>query len=195
MENKKTTILLEMADDNDGYVSVSDAARFGIAPTFISELVEQGLFTRIAKGLYIKKGYEPDSCYLIHYIYKKAVFGYASSLYLHHILGEPKIPDIALPLNYMTKGIPGTSCRHLGEKEFQTGQILAVTPKGNLVPCYDLERLFIETLRRIDEEGSVPILKALYQKGLYLDRLKEYAALFHMEEASKVALTLLKSES
>ena len=194
MENKKINVLLEMADDNDGYVSVSDAARFGIAPTFISYLVELGQLTRIAKGLYIKKGYEIDRYYLLHYIYKKMVFGYESSLYLHGLINEPSIPDIVLPLNYMTKGIEGTLSRHLGNKEFQTGQILLVTPKGNLVPGYDLERLFIETIKRADDldKGTiVSRLTAIYSKGIYKDKLDKYAKAFHLEGEVNLAIKLI----
>ena len=183
-----------MADDNDGYVSVSDAARFGIAPTFISYLVELGQLTRIAKGLYIKKGHEIDRYYLLHYIYKKMVFGYESSLYLHGLINEPSIPDIVLPLNYMTKGIEDTLSRHLGNKEFQTGQILLVTPKGNLVPGYDLERLFIETIKRADDldKGTiVSRLTAIYSKGIYKDKLDEYAKAFHLEGEINLAIKLI----
>lgn len=194
MENKKVSVLLEMAEDNDGYVSISDATRFGIAPTFVSTLVEQGLFLRLAKGLYIKKGYEPDSYYLLHYTYKKAVFGYASSLYLHGIENKPEIPDIVLPLNYMTSGIKGASCRHVGKKEYQTGQILSVTEKGNLVPCYDLERLYIETIKRqseLDKEVLLTRLRVLRNKGLVEERLQTYAASFHLQEAVALSLKLI----
>ena len=187
-----------MADNNDGYVSVSDAADFGIAQTFISELAEQGLLTRIAKGLYIKKGYEPDPYYLLHYIYKKAVFGYRSSLFLHGIEEAPETPDLYLPSNYMTAGIDGASCRHLGKKEFQTGQSLVVTEKGNLVPCYDLERLFVDTIRRQKEMDSKTLkqrLTVIYQTGIYEEKLWAYAKAFHCEAEVAIAMKLLHLET
>ena len=183
-----------MADDNDGYITVSDAARFGIAQTFISSLVEQGLFIRLAKGLYIKKGYEVDPYYLLHYIYKKAVFGYESSLYLHGLADKPDTPDMALPLNYMTQGIEGTRCRHLGKKEYETGLILTITEKGNLVPCYDLERLFIETLRRekeFDKDAFIARVRATKEKGLVEERLLSYAKAFHKENVLSLTLKIL----
>lgn len=183
-----------MADDNDGYVSIADGARFGIAQTFFSDLVDQGLFIRVAKGLYIKKGYEVDPYYLLHYTYKKAVFGYRSSLYLHGLGKNPVTPDVNLPPNYMTSGIEGYLCRHLGKKEYETGLILTLTPKGNLVPCYDLERLFIDTLRKQEDFGKEEfrhLLSQMKEKGLYKDKLISYARIFHVEELVLLGLKFI----
>ena len=194
VENKKVSVLLEMADDNDGYVSVADATRFGIAQSFISDLVEQGLFNRVAKGLYIKKGYEVDPYYLLHYTYKKATFGYETSLFLQGIEAAKDPIEIYLPSNYMTSGIENTRCRHLGKKEYETGLILLVTPKGNLVPGYDLERLFIDTLRRkneLDKAGLLSRLKEIANKGLYKERLFAYAKSFHVKGEVELALKIL----
>lgn len=186
-----------MADNNDGYVSVVEAAQIGIAPTFFSDLVQQGLFSRVAKGLYIKRGYEEDDYYLLHYVYRKAVFGYRSSLYLQGVGEAPETPDLHLPLNYMTAGIPGANVRHLGKKEYGIGQSLSVTEKGNLVPCYDKERLFIDTIRLAPSLGGKACkttLLSLYKKGLSPERLNQYAVEFGVAKELALAKTLLEIE-
>ena len=106
MDKKKAYQILELADNHDGYVSVEEAKAHGIAQTYLSEEEKQGLFRRVAKGLYLKRGYPLDPYFLLHYKYKKAVFSLRSALALHGLIDSDEI-SVNLPNNYMTKGIEG----------------------------------------------------------------------------------------
>jgi predicted transcriptional regulator of viral defense system len=150
VDKKKAYQILELADNHDGYVSVEEAKAHGIAQTYLSEEEKQGLFRRVAKGLYLKRGYPLDPYFLLHYKYKKAVFSLRSALALHGLIDSNEI-NVNLPNNYMTKGIEGAKSRHVGNKEFNVGLALAVTPNGTLVPCYDIERSVLDTIRYLDQ--------------------------------------------
>ncbi|MBQ4255269.1 MAG: hypothetical protein II721_04655, partial [Bacilli bacterium] len=67
---------------------------------------------------------------------------------------------------------------------------LAVTPNGTLVPCYDIERSVLDTIRYLDQftraELSL-IWKGAYAKGIDEDKLHEYARFFHVE--GEIAIT------
>ena len=194
MENKKLAILLDYADLNDGYVSVAEAKGLGIAQTYLQMAVEGGQFEKVAKGLYLKKGYNPDPYYVIHHTYRRVVFSFKSAMRLQGLL-EEKEGDIHLylPINYMTKGIDGCSCRHVGNKEFNLGQCLAITPHGTLVPTFDKERCFIELLRypeKFEEEQYKNLLKKAPSWGLDKDKLREYAEAFNVIDALKVVYRL-----
>ena len=72
----------------------------------------------------------------------------------------------------MTKGIEGAKCRHVGNKEFNVGLALAVTPNGTLVPCYDIERSVLDTIRYLDQfaRGELSLIwKGAYAKAFHIE--------------------------
>ena len=196
MDKKKAYQILELADNHDGYVSVEEAKAHGIAQTYLSEEEKQGLFRRVAKGLYLKRGYPLDPYFLLHYKYKKAVFSLRSALALHGLIDSDEI-SVNLPNNYMTKGIEGAKSRHVGNKEFNVGLALAVTPNGTLVPCYDIERSVLDTIRYLDQftraELSL-IWKGAYAKGMDEEKLIEYAKTFHVEGEVRLIKKMLNMQ-
>ncbi len=172
-----------MAEENEGYVSSASAASYGIAQTYLSEIKESGLFTKVCKGLYIKRGFERDPFFEMSFRYHKAVFALRSALYLHGLTNEIAF-EVNLPLNYLTKGISGASARHVGQKEYTAGQILAVTKHGNLVTTYSLERTMIDLLRRHEEfstEEFVSLWREAKKKNPYREVLLALASDFHVQ--------------
>lgn len=193
MEKKKTEILFDLAEDNDGYVSIAEARQFAIAPAYLSSACEDGFFTRVSKGLYLKKGFERDPYYELFFQYHKAVFSYKSALYLHG-LTEENVIEVNLPLNYLTKGIPDIPCRHAGAKEYGLGQALVITRKGNMVNSYDLERTMIDLLRHHEDyskEEFVDLWRKAKEKSPYLNKLRAYAEAFHVSGELSLLLQLL----
>ncbi len=193
MKKKNDELLLDLADENDGYVSVAAARENGIAQTYLSSMCAQGIFSKVGKGLYRKRGYEADPFFELRFRYGKAVFSLESCLYLHGL--SPTLTlSVNLPANYLTHGIDGVTCRHVGEKEYMTGQSLVVTPKGNLVMAYDLERTLIELIRQQDRFGKEEFL-SLWENGQkkspYPSKLARYAEAFHVEGELSLLLKLL----
>ena len=192
MDKKKTEILFDLAESNDGYVSVSEAKQYGIAQTYLSSAESEGLFHKVCKGLYLKGGYERDPFYELSFRYKKAVFSFRSALFLHGLIDEETL-EVNLPLNYFTSGIPGIVCAHAGAKEYGLGQSLVVTPRGNLVSSYDLERTMVDLLRHMDEfdnETFLSLWRKAKEKSPYLEKLFHYAEAFHVSGELKVMMRL-----
>ena len=177
MKKKSIEKLLDLADWNDGYVSVAEAKGMGIAQTYLSEGEEAGIFQKAAKGLYIKKGYPIDPFYILHFRYRKAVFCLHSALYLHGFHIEPVL-EVALPRNYMTAGIEGAGVLRKGADRYLLGQSLAVSPHGPLVPVYDIEMTIVDLIlyrdRFLDEEYA-SILDEAKAKNIDKEKLFTYA--------------------
>lgn len=191
MEKKKLARLFEIAENNDGYVSMDDLRLASIERTYLSLAVEEGLFARVGKGLYLRKGYEKDPYYLTHHTYKKAVIALKSAAILWGLLPEKGDPlMLYLPTGYMTKGISNSKCRHVGNKEYGLGQALLVTEKDNLVPSYDLERTILDIIRHPKLYGKEE-LKSSLQKGFAKkpdeEKLRGYAEAFHCLDALELA--------
>ncbi len=194
VEKKKLARLLEISENNDGYVSMDDLKMHSIERTYLSLAVEEGVFTRVGKGLYLRKGYEKDPYYLTHHTYKKAVIALKSAAILWGLLPERGDPlMLYLPTGYMTKGIEGAKCRHVGNKEYGIGQALLVTEKDNLVPSYDLERTLLDIIRHPNLYEKAELSEALkkgFAKRPDEEKLNSYAMAFHSEEALALAKAL-----
>ena len=192
MDKKKLERLLDLSDANDGYVSVAEAKGLGIAQTYLCSLEEDGLFQKVSKGLYLKKGYLRDPFYETAFRYRRVVFSFYSALYLHGLLQQERL-SVNLPANYLTKGIEGIACRHVGEKEYSLGQCLVVTPRGNLVSSYDLERTMVDLIRHMEEFSNEEFL-SLWKKGKekspYLEKLLRYGEEFHVSGELRLLLRL-----
>ena len=189
MNKKKNEILLDAIDNNDGYISVQEAKEIGIERTYLFSLEEDGYLRKVARGLYLKKGIEPDPYYLLHFIYKKAVFSLGSSAFLHGLIKEDPVLSVNLPPNYMTAGIAGANARHVGDKEYNLGLSLAVSPRGTLVPCYDLERTIIDLLRYrslYPDDVWNEALRIAFSKKPYEQKLRDYAYSFHYQDTLEV---------
>ena len=183
MKKKNTEVLFDLAEQNDGYVSVAEARGFGLAQTYLCAAEEEGLFTKVTKGLYLKRGYARDTFYELSFRYHKVVFARKSALFLHGLSKEETV-EATLPLNYLTSGIEGLPCRHVGQKEYALGLSYVVTPRGNLVNCYDLERTLIDLLRYkdlFDKETFLSLWMKGKEKAPYFEKLRSYADAFHVE--------------
>ena len=179
MDEKKSYQLLQFAEDHDGYVSVSEAKRFGIAQTYLVMAEEEGQFSKVAKGLYVKRGYPLDKYYIMHYRYQKLVFHLRSAAFLHHWIEEDDDAlSIKCPRNYMTSGIEGTHCKHVNSQDYQLGIGIVLTHSGQFVPATDKERTFIDLLNHqdvFDKSLLKSILENALRDNLEWDRLLSYA--------------------
>ncbi len=193
VKEKKSFEILELAENNNGYISVKEAQRFSISQEYLVLAEEAGQFVKAARGLYVKKGYPLDPYYILQFTYKKAVFSLSSALYLHELCdADPKI-TVNLPRGYMNKGIPNTTSKHLNEKDFYLGQSLIFTNYGHIVTTYDLERAFIDAYRHRDELkiNMKDIFLKAQSKGLDKEKLRIYAKELKTEEAIEAFCSLL----
>ena len=193
MNKKKNEILLDLIENNDGYISVQEAKENGIERTYLFSLEEDGYLRKVARGLYLRKGLEVDPFYLIHFTYKRAAFSLRSSAFLQGLLPQDPVLSVNLPAGYMTKGIEGAKCRHVGEREYTLGLSLAISPNGTLVPCYDLERTMIDILRypeSFTKEEFKSALTEAFKRNPYEEKLIAYAKAFHCEGELRLAKKL-----
>ncbi|MDY2914086.1 MAG: type IV toxin-antitoxin system AbiEi family antitoxin domain-containing protein [Candidatus Enteromonas sp.] len=185
MEKKKLEKLLDLSEQNDGYVSVKEAREKGISQTYLSQAEELGVFRKIAKGLYLKKGYPFDPYYVLHFRYRKAVFCLRSALFLHGLGPSPEVMEVALPRNYMTSGIQGASCITKNGASYLLGWSLGVSPHGPLVPVYDLEMTLIDLILHRDNWGDeeyAKVLDHLPKEKIDKEKLARYAKTLGKEE-------------
>ena len=196
MDEKKSYQILQFAEDHDGYVSVSEAKQFGIAQTYLVLAEEEGQFDKVAKGLYVKKGYPLDPHYIIHYRYPKAIFQLTSAAYLHNWLPHDRpLMSVKCPQNYMTSGIEGCSCAHVNKKDYELGIGITLTRNGLIVAVTDKERTIVDFLRRkkdFDPSLVKTVLENAMASDLNWDLLQRYAEALGKQDEVSLLETLYK---
>lgn len=193
MKEKKSFQILELADNNNGYISVKEAERFAIAQEYLVQAEEAKQFVKAARGLYVKKGYPLDPYYILQFTYKKAVFSLSSALYLHELCDKDPQITVNLPRGYMTKGIKGTTSKHCSDTAFYLGQSLIFTNYGHIVTTYDLERTFIDAYMHRDELklDMKEIFERAKKHGMDKTKLLSYAKSLRQSEAMEAFSILL----
>jgi len=195
VDEKKSYQLLQFAEDHDGYVSVSEAKRFGLHQTYLVQGEEEGQFVKVCKGLYIRKGTPIDPYYILHFRYPKAVFCLTTAAYLYHWIDEDESkPQVKLPRNYMTKGLPGYQCSHESLASYGVGIGLALTDHGQFVPATDKERTLIDIVlheKDYDIGKFRQIVTSAFHDGLDYSRLNTYAEQFGAQLTIALLIKLL----
>ncbi len=193
MKEKKSFEILELAENNNGYISVKEAQRFSISQEYLVQAEEAGQFIKAARGLYVKKGYPLDPYYILQFTYKKAVFSLSSALYLHELCPIDSSITVNLPRGYMNEGIKNAVCKHVNEKDFYLGQSLIFTSYGHIVTTYDLERTFIDAY--LNREKLNLDMKDVFSKakarGLDKEKLLDYAKKLKEEKAIEAFCSLM----
>ena len=195
MDEKKSYQLLQFAEDHDGYVSVSEAKRFGLHQTYLVQGEEEGQFIKVCKGLYIRKGTPIDPYYILHFRYPKAVFCGSTAAYLYHWIDQDdKQPQVKLPRNYMTKGLPGYRCVHESVNTYPIGIGLTLTRYGQFVPITDKERTLIDIVTHEKDYETTQfrqIVTSAFHDDLDFQRLNTYAEAFGAQLTIALLIKLL----
>ena len=197
MDEKISYKILQFAEDHDGYVSVAEAKRFGIAQTYLVLAEEEGRFEKVAKGLYVKKGYPIDPYYITHFRYPKIIFHLLSAAFLHGWISkeESKTMMVKCPKNYMTSGITSCACMHVNNEDYRLGIALALTENGQFVPITDKERTLVDFLKysnRFEPALVRKVIQNAAQSNIDWDMFMSYAKTLRQESNAALLEILYK---
>lgn len=173
-------ILKIIAAENGGIVETMVASQQGVSRAMLSKLCGDGHIQRIARGQYIFPDDMQDELLGISKRSRQVIFSHETALYLHGISDRtPFEHTVTVPSGSKPASFIRETCKlyYIKPPLFQLGKIMLLTPAGNCVPAYDLERTICDTVRSRNKIGTETFLAAL----------KAYAA------SSKKNLNLLHS--
>lgn len=140
--------VLDQFKKNGNIIMAKDMCMIGKSPRYLSFLEKKGIATKILPGVYHLGDMFPDMRYAIQKKYPKVIFFGSDCLDLHGLSNwMPDKYEIALPYNYMTKGIPFCKTTHFSWKRYSLGIMQKKDDWGNLLATYDLERIIIEIMK------------------------------------------------
>lgn len=190
--------LAVMAAENHGVLKTAGVVTAGISKKKLAEFLKEHGFEKASHGIYCDPNVWTDAMLLLQLRCPKTVFSHGTSLFLHDLTDQE-------PLSYTLTAKTGYNPSHLTKdgvkvytvrKElFEIGLTSALTPFGNPVHAYDMERTICDVIRSrstIEAQTLQDALKHYVRReDKNLHRLMEYARLFHVERILRQYMEVL----
>lgn len=128
--------------NNNGYLFTKYFELLNINRAFLSILEKNNIIEKVATGIYIDPSKFPDDFFIFNKKNSKSVFSHMNALYFHNLTEEiPYKFTISLPRNkYIKNDNDDFNIFYVNDIIFEIGLTEIVTPYGNKVKCYDMER-------------------------------------------------------
>lgn len=185
-ERNALTTLLE---DNHGYVTTRVASAAGIKRWELSRLVQQGMLSRAAQGLYVNSDLLPDPLVVAQHRCASGVFSHETALFLHDLSDRvPLQMMMTIPSGWNTPMLKDDNMMffYVRTDWFELGIVNLKTHAGPLVRCYDTERTLCDCIRglnRLDRDLVMTAMKtAMKQGAINQPKLLQYADVFGIRE-------------
>ena len=171
--------ILNLAKDNNGYITTSMVEANGIKRQFLGYLVKKGKIERVDRGIYILPEEPEDIYFILQNKSKKMVFSHITALRFHNLSDRiPHIVDITVTNEYRGSFQDKKDINLFRiKKEFiDLGMIYVKSPYGNLIKIYDLERSICDIIRNKKNIELELFNKAI--RGYYNKTNKDQIKLF-----------------
>lgn len=181
--------IINLAINNNGYVTTKMVVKKGIAKMFLTNLVKTDKLERIDRGLYILPNEFPDEYYKLQLANKEAIFSLATALYFHNLSDRiPHIIDATVSYNYAGNLLKNKniSLIYVNKDILNLGVIEIETSFGNKIKVYDVEKTICDVIKnqsKVDAEIFTRALQkyvTLKHKDLY--KLHKYAKEMNIED-------------
>lgn len=161
----------ELLEINKGIITTKQIEEVGISRIYIKQLVDQGIISKVKKGIYTSSDMFEDEFYIFQIKNKTAVFSYNTAMYL---LGEtertPDKLDVTVYSGYNKQRFHANIRVHYVKKEYlDIGVITVKSPQGFDVKAYSLERTICDIIKDrntgIDKEQTNKFIRNMLAHG------------------------------
>ena len=171
-----------IAAKNGGIIDNKTASSHGISRAMLSKLCAEEKIQRILRGQYIFADDIQDELLSIDKRSQYITFSHETALFLHGISDRtPFEYSITAPSNKVPSRAILEECKiyYIKSELFDLGKTSLMTPSGNYVSSYDLERTICDIVRSRNKIGTETFLNALkmYASGSKkdLNKLADYS--------------------
>ena len=162
-------ILKDISNKNNGLILTKDANENGVSRASLSQLCKDGKISRVAMGQYVLSDALNDEMLSLSVRSELIVFSHESALFLNGISERtPFEHTVTIPSSKTLARSISSQCKiyYIKDDLYELGKVRLITPMGNSVPSYDMDRTICDIVRsrnRIADET-------------FLSSLKQYAA-------------------
>ena len=178
-------ILKDISNKNNGLILTKDANDNGVSRASLSQLCKDGKISRVAMGQYVLSDALNDEMLSLSVRSELIVFSHESALFLNGISERtPFEHTVTIPSSKTLARSISSQCKiyYIKDDLHELGKVRLITPMGNSVPSYDMDRTICDIVRsrsRIADETFLSSLKQyavnpnknLANLSLYADRM------------------------
>lgn len=171
----------------NGVITSRIVTEQGIHRSVLSEMVKSGELIQCSRGIYMFADEWEDEFYLLQQKYKRGIFSHDTALYL---LGYSERVPLAFHMTFPTKynsvslKQENVIVTRVKDSNYYLGITTIVTPSGNQVQVYDLERSLCDMLRGSSEDiqtTQFAMKKYVTSKQKDINKLMHYAKQLRVE--------------
>ena len=150
---------------SDGVLLSSDVTTAGIRRSAISELVAEGSLIQSSRGVYMLADEFEDEYLMLQKRYGRGIYSHATALYLHGYSDRvPLYLHMTFPIGYNSRTIKSENVKvtRVSKPNYELGITTVMSPYGNEIRVYDLERSLCDVLR--GQGDDIQIVRAAFKK-------------------------------
>lgn len=183
-QDKLNKVLQNMSN---GIITTHQVTKAGLHRSLLFKLVNDGKLYRFSRGLYVDSSSWEDEIYLLQCKYKKGIFSHNTALYLLGFSDRTPIHyDMTFQKGYNSQSLKNEniSITRVVKKFYSLGETQTLSPCGNNVHVYDIERTLCDMLRNrlSDIQVVIHAIKQYAQsKEKDIQKLMQYAEKLHVK--------------
>jgi predicted transcriptional regulator of viral defense system len=192
-----TDQIKELIARNNGFITRKEVMELGVNPSILYRLTDRGEIEKSAPGIYTLPHIFDDEFYNYSVRFRSGIFSLGTALFLHNMSDRmPLVYEMAFPLNYGVSNLPDDifAVRE-SDKFYGIGIEKVITPSGNTVNAYSIERTLCDIVRGVNKVDVQIISDAfkLYAKSnkINLQKLYEYAILLGVKQKIRSYMEVL----
>lgn len=179
--NDKQKIIKLLDSSKNGMISTSEVTSAGIHRGVLRDLVDSGELSRFSRGLYVRNNSWEDDLYLLQQKYKRGIYSHDTALYLLGYSDRTPVKyTMTFPKGYNTPSLKDENINivRVVEDNYNVGIIEILSPSGNKIKVYDLERTLCDILRGKGSDIQIinsAMKKYASSKNKDINKLMKYA--------------------
>lgn len=193
-----TEEIIRMAKENNGTVTTAMVVAAGFSRGNIKYLVDKGMIEKSARGVYILPEVWEDEIFNLQNRFKRGIYSHETALFLWDLTDRtPNRYHMTFPVNYNLTNPKeeNVQCVQCTEALYDLGIADVITPGGNVVRAYSVERTLCDILRPHSCVDIQVVTAAFKRYANRVDRnisvLSEYAKILKVETKLRNYLEVL----
>lgn len=192
---KDCETIVKLARKNNGMITATDVSRAGLQRRALTECVLAGTLSKGARGVYFLADQLEDEFAIWQHTYPQGIFSGNTALYL--LKKTDRIPyamSMTFPKGYNASAAKrnGLKCKIVVADRYNLGVQEVVSPYGNKVRCYNIERTLCDIVSGNDIQTTNHAFKEYAQsKDNDIPLLMSYAKILHVEKPVRNYMEIL----
>lgn len=184
--NNEAINIIKKCDQN-GIITSKSIDEQGFHRSVLQALVASGAYYQVCRGIYVRNDEWADEFFILQHKYHRGVFSHTTALYLHGYSDRvPMSFHMTFPKGYNSLSLKkeNVTITRVTDSLYNLGLSETISPSGNKVVTYDIERCLCDVLRGKGDDIQITgsaMKKYILSKDCNINKLMHYAKLLRVE--------------